>query len=602
MRVAIAVIGMLFSATVQAQAVPYGAPFPANGTAIAGKDSLGKVAPFKFDGTGALLTAGGGSSAATFGAAFPATGLAIGWKDGGGNFQSISAANPLPITGTISASNPSVSATGAAVPASATYLGIYSAGTLVGMSQPLTDAQLRATAVPVSGTFWQATQPVSGTFWQATQPVSGTVTATGSGNFTVVQPTGTNLHVVVDTAPTTAVTGPLTDAQLGARVNTLGQKTMANSTPITIASDQSAISTFNGTIDAGNSSTTPLGAGGVFTGTAFDTFNFGAFSVQVFSNVSSAAGGLSLQFSNDGTNWDESDAATFTSGGNAYNIQGTMRARYFRVVYTNGGGAQATFRLQTLYKNATPSGDVLEITDPIVVSGNHAQLVRAFATGFAAGGTGAAINGTLKAASTAAAATDTALVVAVRDTVTVAGTVTANLGTIAGVATETTLSSINTKTPALGQAVMASSTPVVIASNQSAVPISAASLPLPTGAATEATLSAMSAKLPAALGAAVATAALPIGPSTVAAAIDTGTCTNVSVSATILASNAARKVAIIKNNGTAAVHVKLGATATTSNPPLAAGQSLTIDGTAVYSGVIDVIASTGTQSVCAYSW
>jgi hypothetical protein len=31
-------------------------------------------------------------------------------------------------------------------------------------------------AVPVSGTFWQATQPVSGTFWQATQPVSGPLT------------------------------------------------------------------------------------------------------------------------------------------------------------------------------------------------------------------------------------------------------------------------------------------------------------------------------------------------------------------------------------------------------------------------------------------
>jgi hypothetical protein len=58
-----------------------------------------------------------------------------------------------------------------------------------GLSQPLTDTQLRATAVPVSGTFWPATQPVSGsvsisnfpatqsvsgTFWQATQPVSGT--------------------------------------------------------------------------------------------------------------------------------------------------------------------------------------------------------------------------------------------------------------------------------------------------------------------------------------------------------------------------------------------------------------------------------------------
>lgn len=53
---------------------------------------------------------------------------------------------------------------------------------------------------PVTGTFFQTTQPVSiatmpttpvtGTFFQATQPVSGTVTA--------VQPTGTNLHVVVD--------------------------------------------------------------------------------------------------------------------------------------------------------------------------------------------------------------------------------------------------------------------------------------------------------------------------------------------------------------------------------------------------------------------
>ena len=50
----------------------------------------------------------------------------------------------------------------------------------------LTDAQLRATAVPVSGTFFQTTQPVSiatmpttpvtGTFWQATQPVSGPLT------------------------------------------------------------------------------------------------------------------------------------------------------------------------------------------------------------------------------------------------------------------------------------------------------------------------------------------------------------------------------------------------------------------------------------------
>jgi hypothetical protein len=55
---------------------------------------------------------------------------------------------------------------------------------------------------------------------------------------------------------------------------------------------------------------------------------------------------------------------------------------------------------------------------------------------------------------------------------------------------------------ALGQTTMTGSLPVVIASNQSAVPISAAALPLPTGAATEATLltRAAAAQLPAVLG------------------------------------------------------------------------------------------------------
>jgi hypothetical protein len=55
----------------------------------------------------------------------------------------------------------------------------------------------------------------------------------------------------------------------------------------------------------------------------------------------------------------------------------------------------------------------------------------------------------------------------------ISGTVTANLGTIAGVATESTLSSIDTKLNSLGQKTMAASVPVVIASDQSTLPISA---------------------------------------------------------------------------------------------------------------------------------
>lgn len=55
-----------------------------------------------------------------------------------------------------------------------------------------------------------------------------------------------------------------------------------------------------------------------------------------------------------------------------------------------------------------------------------------------------------------------------------------------GAATETTLSSVNGKLNSLGQKTMANSTPVVVASDQSAIPVSAASLPLPSGASTSA--------------------------------------------------------------------------------------------------------------------
>lgn len=126
-----------------------------------------------------------------------------------------------------------------------------------------------------------------------TQPVSGTVTANaGTGNFTVTQGTGTNLHTVVDSGTISTITNPVTvtdgagalnvivdsgtlaatqsgtwninnvsgtvslptgaatettlgtrlaDATFTGRINTLGQKTMANSTPVVLASDQSAI-------------------------------------------------------------------------------------------------------------------------------------------------------------------------------------------------------------------------------------------------------------------------------------------------------------------------------------------------------------------------
>ena len=103
-----------------------------------------------------------------------------------------STGNPIPVSGPLT----DTQLRAIAVPVS----GTVTANT--GLSQPLTDTQLRATAVPVSGTFWQATQPVSGTVTANTGlsqpltdaqlrassvPVSGTVGISGivpvSGTF-----------------------------------------------------------------------------------------------------------------------------------------------------------------------------------------------------------------------------------------------------------------------------------------------------------------------------------------------------------------------------------------------------------------------------------
>jgi len=62
----------------------------------------------------------------------------------------------------------------------------------------------------------------------------------------------------------------------------------------------------------------------------------------------------------------------------------------------------------------------------------------------------------------------------------------------------------------IGQQVMTQSLPVVFASNQTSLPITAASLPLPAGAATELTLAQISAKLPTTLGQKVMTGSLAV--------------------------------------------------------------------------------------------
>lgn len=116
----------------------------------------------------------------------------------------------------------------------------------------------------------------------------------------------------------------------------------------------SAITTSEGFVSTSNSSTTPLGISGVFTGTGEEIKNYAAVTVNVFADVASATNGLSFQWSSDNTNWDHVETYDVPAGvGRAFNI--TIRARYFRVVYTNGGTGQTTFRLQTILQPVLPA-------------------------------------------------------------------------------------------------------------------------------------------------------------------------------------------------------------------------------------------------------
>lgn len=105
------------------------------------------------------------------------------------------------------------------------------------------------------------------------------------------------------------------------------------------------VNTFTSTV---NSSASTLTSASVFTGTSEDISQYSEARVFVFSDVASATDGLAIQQSANGTNWDNVDSYTIpASTGKAYGVG--VSAKFFRVVYTNGGTNQTSFRLQTIF-------------------------------------------------------------------------------------------------------------------------------------------------------------------------------------------------------------------------------------------------------------
>jgi len=201
----------------------------------------------------------------------------------------------------------------------------------------LTDAQLRLTPVPVSGSFFQATQPVSGTFFQVTQPVSGSF-------FQATQPVSGSFF---------QTTQPVSGAFFQATQPVSGTFFQATQ-PVSGSVTQVA----NGVISTANVSTAALAANAVYTGTGEDVTEFADVRVAVFADQASAVDGLQIQQSSNGTNWDVSDAYTIpAAAGRVFSV--AVSARFMRIVYTNGATAQAAFRLQIkLHKSYSKSSSV----------------------------------------------------------------------------------------------------------------------------------------------------------------------------------------------------------------------------------------------------
>jgi hypothetical protein len=141
-----------------------------------------------------------------------------------------------------------------------------------------------------------------------------------------------------------------------------------------------------------NSTVAQLGISAVYTGTAEDMLGYAQVALSVHSDVSSTDGGLQLQWSQDGTNWDDSyDFHLDHTISTTRRFQFPVCARYFRVKYTNGGTETADFRIQTILHR----GNILTSIHSVgseVIHDRSVQLVKAVIVGETKAGGGGYTN------------------------------------------------------------------------------------------------------------------------------------------------------------------------------------------------------------------
>jgi hypothetical protein len=205
------------------------------------------------------------------------------------------------------------------------------------------------------------------------------------------QETGGNLDTI--SGDTTSINGKITACDTGAVVVSSsalpsGAATSANQ----LADGHNVTTKPDNTIDTNNSTTAPLSGGATFTGTGTDVSDYAAVACTVYADVDSGASGMQFQFSTDNSNWD--DVYSFTmdvSDSDTRRFQFPVTAQYFRLVYTNGGGAQSAFRVQTILNRNNILTSIHRVGSTLTTD-RSAQLVRAVIAGETTAGGGTMVN------------------------------------------------------------------------------------------------------------------------------------------------------------------------------------------------------------------
>ena len=286
----------------------------------------------------------------------------------------------------------------------------------VAVTGALTDAQLRATDVKVS--LDGEVVPVTGTFFQATQPISASALPLPSG---AAIESGNLASIKTNTD----------------KIPALGQALAAASTPVVLTAAQiSTLTPQTNAITDAQIRATPLPISGTVTTGGLTDTQIRATALPVSGTVSANA----------------------TLSAETTKVIGTVNIAATQAVTANAGTNLNTSAL-SLETTQNAIKTAVEILDN-AISGSEMQVDVVAPLPAGTNNIGGVDVLTLPTISLAASSNnigDVDIVSSVLPT---------------GASTETTLSAINTKTPSLGQAVMASSQPVVIASNQSTIPVS----------------------------------------------------------------------------------------------------------------------------------